>query len=45
MTVFVYVDTGKQVEDRDHLRVFANADVAEVWSAENDPEGAAFGTR
>jgi hypothetical protein len=26
MTVFVYVDTSKQVGDRDHLKVFANAD-------------------
>jgi hypothetical protein len=26
----------------DHLKVFANADAAEVWFAENDPEGVAF---
>jgi hypothetical protein len=42
MTVFVYVDTSKQVGDPDHLKVFANADAAETWSAENDPEGVAF---
>jgi hypothetical protein len=42
MTVFVYVDTSKQVGDRDHLKVFADADAAEVWFAENDPEGVAF---
>jgi hypothetical protein len=41
MTVFVYVDTGKQVGDPDNLKVFANADAAETWFAENDPEGVA----
>jgi hypothetical protein len=25
-----------------HLKVFANADAAEAWFAENDPEGVAF---
>jgi len=34
--------TSKQVGDRDHLKVFANADAAETWFAENDPEGVAF---
>jgi hypothetical protein len=42
MTVSVYVNTSKQVGGRDHLKVFANADAAETWFAENDPEGAAF---
>ena len=42
MTVFIYVDTSKQVCDRDHLKVFASADAAEIWFAENDPEGVAF---
>jgi len=42
MTVFVYVDTSKQVGDPDHLKVFANADAAAKWFAENDPEGVAF---
>jgi hypothetical protein len=42
MTVLIYVDTSKQVGDRDHLKVFANADAAETWFAENDPEGVAF---
>jgi len=36
------VDTSKQVGDRDYLKVFANADAAEAWFAENDPEGVAF---
>jgi len=40
MTVLIYVDTSKQVGDRDHLKVFADA--AEAWFAENDPEGVAF---
>jgi hypothetical protein len=42
MTVFVYVNTRKQVGDRDHLKVFANSEAAETWFEENDPEGVAF---
>jgi hypothetical protein len=42
MTVLIYVDTSKQVGDSDHLKVFANADAAATWFAENDPEGVAF---
>jgi hypothetical protein len=41
MTVFVYVNTSKQVGDVDHVNVFANAD-AETWFEENDPNGLAF---
>ena len=29
MTVLIYVDTSKQVGDKDHLKVFANADPAD----------------
>ena len=42
MSVFVYVNTSKKVGDPDHLKVFANADAAEAWFAENDLEGVAF---
>ena len=42
MTLLIYVDRSKQVGDRDHLKVFADADAAEAWFAENDPEGVAF---
>jgi hypothetical protein len=42
MTVFVYVNTSKQVGDADHIKVFANADAAETWLEDNDPEGVAF---
>ena len=42
MTVWIYVNTSKQVGDRDHLKVFANQDAAETWFQENDPEGVAF---
>src|SRR5258707_14694184 len=42
MTVFVYVNTAKQVGDADHVKVFANVDAAEKWFEENDPEGVAF---
>jgi hypothetical protein len=41
-TVWVYVDTSKQVGDRDHLKVFANRDAADAWFAEHDPDGVAF---
>jgi hypothetical protein len=42
MTVLIYVDTSKQVGDRDHLKVFATIDAAEKWFEENDPDGVAF---
>jgi hypothetical protein len=42
MTVWIYVDTSKQVGDVDHLKVFAREDAANRWFAENDPEGVAF---
>lgn len=42
MTVFVYVDTIKQVGDPKHIKVFATTDAAETWLKENDPEGVAF---
>ena len=42
MTALICADTSKQVGDRDHLKVFANADAAEAWFAENDPECVEF---
>ena len=42
MTVFVYVDTSKEVGDPDHIKVFATADAAATWFEENDLEGVAF---
>ena len=41
-TVWVYINTAKEVGDVDHLKVFANAEAAEKWFEENDPEGVAF---
>ena len=41
-TVWAYVDTSKQVGDKDHLKVFASADAADRWFMGNDPEGVAF---
>jgi hypothetical protein len=41
MTVWIYVDTSKEVGDVDHLKVFASKEAAEVWLNENDPEGVA----
>jgi len=34
ITVFIYVDTTKEVGDPDHLKVFANVDAAETWLEE-----------
>ena len=42
MTVFVYVDTSKDVGDPDHIKVFASQEAADTRFAENDPEGVAF---
>ena len=42
MTVWIYVNTRKQVGDKDHLQVFASEDAANVWFAQHDPEGVAF---
>ena len=42
MTVWIYVDTSREVGDGDHLKVFANEDVADAWFRYNGPEGAAF---
>ena len=41
-TDWAYVDTSTQVGDLDYLKVFATADAAATWFAENDPEGVAF---
>jgi hypothetical protein len=42
MTVWIYVNTRKEVVDVEHLKVFANEDAADAWFKENDPEGVAF---
>ncbi len=42
MTVWIYVDTSKEVGDKDHLKVFATEVAAEIWLQENDSEGVAF---
>jgi hypothetical protein len=41
-TVWIYVDTSKEVGDVDHLKVFATPELADEWLKENDPEGVAF---
>jgi hypothetical protein len=41
-TVWVHVNTSKEVGDVDHLKVFANKDAAEKWFEANEPEGVAF---
>lgn len=42
MSVWIYVDTSKQIDDEDHFKVFASADAARAWFAEHDPERVAF---
>jgi hypothetical protein len=42
MTVLIFGIRARRVGDPDHLKVFASADAAEAWFAENDPEGVAF---
>ena len=42
MTVFVYVNTSRQVGDVEHIKVFATTEAAEEWFEENDPECVAF---
>ncbi|MGY4287752.1 hypothetical protein ACVWXO_006972 [Bradyrhizobium sp. LM2.7] len=34
-TVWIYVDTSKQVRDVDHLKVFASPGLADEWLEEN----------
>jgi hypothetical protein len=42
ITVWVYINTSKQLEDKDRIKVFATTDAAETWFEENDPQGAAL---
>lgn len=42
MTVWIYVDTSKEVGDVDHLKVFATSDAADAWLKQHDDEGVAF---
>jgi hypothetical protein len=42
MTVWIYLDTSRDVGDVDHLKVFANEAAAEAWFKEHEPEGVAF---
>jgi hypothetical protein len=41
-TVWIYVDTSKDVGNPEHLKVFANEVVAPAWFAKYDPESVAF---
>ena len=42
MTVWIHVDTSKQVGDPEHLKVFINADAANDWCKDHDPQAVAF---
>jgi hypothetical protein len=39
MTVWIYVDTRRQVGDKDHLKVFVSEKAANAWFEKLDPEG------
>ena len=41
-TVFVNINTAKQLGDVDYVKVFVNVEAAERWFEERDPEGVAF---
>jgi hypothetical protein len=41
-TVWIYVDTSKEVGDVDHVKVFVDEITTDTWLVENDPEGVAF---
>ncbi|MDA9405395.1 hypothetical protein XH80_00980 [Bradyrhizobium sp. CCBAU 45384] len=36
-TAWTYVNTSKQVGDKNHIKAFATIDAAEKWFEENDP--------
>ncbi len=42
-TVWIYVDTNKEVGDVDRLKVFATPELADEWFKENDAEAVVFG--
>ena len=41
-SVWIYIDTSKQVADHDHLKVFASLEAADSWLQLKDPKGVAF---
>jgi hypothetical protein len=41
-TVWVYVDSRKDVGDADHLKIFATEAAANDWFEQHDPEGVAL---
>ncbi|MCP1768456.1 MULTISPECIES: hypothetical protein [Bradyrhizobium] len=41
-TVFVYVNTAKQVGDVEYIKIFATVEAAERWLEENATEGVVF---
>ena len=43
--VWIYVNTNHYVGHPDHLKVFANPELADEWFKENDPEGVVLDMR
>jgi hypothetical protein len=42
MTMFVYIDTARQLGDVDYVKIFVNVEAAERGFEDHDPEGVAF---
>ncbi len=40
--VWICFDFNRDVDDENHLKVFASIEAAEAWLEQNDPEGLAF---
>ena len=42
ISVWIYIDSRFLPGDKNHLKVFGTREAADLWLAENDPEGVAF---
>lgn len=42
MTVWIYIDTSKQVGHPEYLKVFSNREIADEWFKRFAPEGVAY---
>ncbi len=42
MKFWIYINTAREIGDVDHLKILADEQAAERWSAEHDTEGLAF---
>jgi len=42
MTLWIYINTNVPIGDSEHVKTFADQDVADKWFRQRDPEGVAF---